>query len=275
MITAKDLSISRGGKTILDGVNLQMQPGRLSVVLGPNGAGKSTLLKALTGVASPDRGDVLVGERSLESFESQELARQRAVLAQDTPLTFDFSVEEVVMLGRIPHLSGWESGEDRKAVDRALKFVEMDVFRHRRYPSLSGGEKQRVQLARVLAQIDRTGKEDPPAEPAWLFLDEPTSALDLRHQHVVLYLVRRLSREHGMGICAVLHDLNLTMRYADHIVLLSRGQVAAEGLPSEVLTAEMIGEVYGVRAEVLNSEIHNSPLVNVLNHQAHEHYVHR
>ncbi|MCH2154631.1 MAG: heme ABC transporter ATP-binding protein [Opitutales bacterium] len=274
MISAYNISVSRGGKHILSAVDFKMQPGRLSVVLGPNGAGKSTLLKVLTGVEQPDQGEVRMGERPLDCFDANEMARQRAVLAQETPLTFDFSVEEVVMLGRIPHLSGWESDQDRQAVDRALNFVEMDALRHRRYPTLSGGEKQRVQLARVLAQLDQIGRKHPSDEPAWLFLDEPTSALDLRHQHVVLYLVRRLSREQGIGVCAVLHDLNLAMRYADHVVLLSGGKVAAEGLPADALTAGVIGDVYGVQAEVLNSEIHPYPLIHVLNHQNQPKHVH-
>ncbi|MFW5883604.1 MAG: heme ABC transporter ATP-binding protein [Verrucomicrobiota bacterium] len=267
---ANNIEVIRGGKAILARQSLSLQPGELNVVLGPNGAGKSTLLKVLTGELEPDSGQVFYEEVPLAELDPPEIARRRAVLGQSSSLAFDFSVAEVVMLGRIPHLSSWESPKDRQACAEALEAVEMADFRHRSYPSLSGGEQQRVHLARVLAQLDAHAARAEAAgerRAAWLFLDEPTSALDLRHQHAVLELARRLARERGIGILAILHDLNLALRYADRVVLLSQGQQVAAGEPLKTLTAENVGKVYGVRAEIVCSAYNNCPLINVLHQE--------
>lgn len=263
MIDAQQLVLQKGSKLILNGVDVRLDAGRLNVILGPNGAGKSSLLKVLTGAMRPDSGKVCMEGRPLEEWGIEALARRRAVMAQETHLTFDFSVEEVVMLGRIPHLSGWESARDRDACDRALAWVDLSALARRRYTTLSGGEKQRVHLARVLAQIDR-GATDSKEGASWLFLDEPTSALDLRHQHSILFLARRISRERGVGVVAVLHDLNLALRYADHVVLMDQGLVVAAGTPRMTLTAEQVERVYGVRAEILHSSADRCPFVHIL-----------
>lgn len=246
MLTARQLSVLRGGRAIVDTVSATFRPGRLSVVLGPNGAGKSTLLRVLTGTLKPDRGEVLLGDRSLHTLAIEELAQRRAVLVQESMLQFDFSVEEVVLLGRIPHLTGWESAHDHDACERALALMELTAMRYRRYPTLSGGEKQRVHLARVLAQLDTGGQST--HEERWLFLDEPTSALDLRHQHSTLALARQLAVAQGLGVIAVIHDLNLALSYADEVLVLADGRTAAHGTPDDVLTAELIHRVYGVHA---------------------------
>lgn len=266
MLIAQNLMLARRGKRILDQVCTDFRTGQLSVVLGPNGAGKSSLFKLLTAAWEPDAGQVTLDGTDVRRLDDAAIARRRAVLAQETSLTFDFTVEEVVMLGRIPHLKGWETARDRQAAAQALEAVEMQDFRRRGYLSLSGGEKQRVQLARVLAQIDDAPEAD--CGSRWLFLDEPTSALDLRHQHATLALVQRLSRERGMGVCAVLHDLNLALRYADKVVLLSRGQVAAQGTPVETLTAERVSQIYAVEAEVLTSSHQAQPLIHIRQHAA-------
>jgi iron complex transport system ATP-binding protein len=271
VILANDIEVLRSGRSILARQSLGLRPGCLNVVLGPNGAGKSTLLKVLTGEWTPDHGTVSYEGIPLSELNPPEIARRRAVLGQGSTLSFDFSVFEVVMLGRIPHLSGWESEADREACNEALAAVEMQNFRNRAYPSLSGGEQQRVHLARVLAQLD--GKADAAGVGAsggcaWLFLDEPTSALDLRHQHAVLELVQNLARDRHLGVLAILHDLNLALRYADHVVLLSEGRQVAAGSPAETLTTENIAEVYGVRAEIVCSDYDNSPLINVLHQEA-------
>ena len=247
MYEAKSIYYRRGGKDILHNVDVTLEAGAINIILGPNGAGKSTLLHQLTGNLKPDQGEVFFEGEPLDSISILELARRRAVLAQETTLGFDFSVEEVVMLGRIPHLSGWGSPHDEEACRNALIAVEMESYRFRRYPTLSGGEKQRVNLARVLAQLDL---KQPREKPAWLFLDEPTSALDLRHQHTTLFLMASLVKKQGLGVCAILHDINLAFRYAEHVVLLSDGEVAASGPPEIALTCETIEAVYQVQARL-------------------------
>lgn len=260
MLEAIDISVIRSGRPILDQVSIRLQTGRVSVILGPNGAGKSTLLRVLSGTLLPESGDVRLDDRPLASFPPRELARRRGVLAQQSFLQFDYSVSEVVILGRIPHLSGWESEADHDAARRALAAVGLESLAHRRYPTLSGGEKQRVHLARVLAQLDvfpgRPAKHEADTPTCWLLLDEPTSALDLRHQHAVLAHAHQLARATGLGVCAVLHDINLALRYADHITLLDQGCLAAAGPTREALTPEAVSTVYGVEAELhhLNSD---------------------
>ncbi|MDR2863685.1 MAG: heme ABC transporter ATP-binding protein [Puniceicoccales bacterium] len=252
-ITVLNVSLKRAGKAVLAGISAQFASGELSVILGPNGAGKSTLLKTISGAISADSGEVTLNGLALKKHKPDALARQRAFLTQDASLGADFSVEEVVLLGRTPHLNGWESSRDLSVCAWALEAVGMSDFSKRRFLTLSGGEKQRVHLARVLAQLAENATS--PAVPAghpprWLLLDEPTSALDLRHQHAVLTLVRRFTRELGFGALAVLHDLNLAMRYADTTVLLDAGKVAASGPTRETLTCERISSVYGVRARI-------------------------
>jgi len=271
MIRAEHIEVIRGGRPILVRQSLSLKPRELNVVLGPNGAGKSTLLRVLTGELHPDEGHVLYDGSPLSELDPAQIARRRAVLAQGSSLNFDFTAYEVVLLGRIPHLSGWESARDRQACDEALEAVEMATFRNRKYPSLSGGEQQRIHIARVLAQLDAgRGPEGEDGSPsAWLFLDEPTSALDLRHQHAVLRLVRRLAHEHGLGVMAILHDLNLALRYADHVLLLSEGRLVASGPPSETLTRDHIADVHGVEAEIVCSAFDSCPLIHVFHSDSH------
>ncbi|MDR2982973.1 MAG: heme ABC transporter ATP-binding protein [Puniceicoccales bacterium] len=248
MLAVSDITLIRSGKKILDNVSASFTPGETSAILGPNGAGKSTLLKIISGVIEPDHGAVSLNERPLKNYTSSELAKQRAFLAQESSLSFDFSVEEVVVLGRIPHLSGWESENDWEICEWALNAVEMSDFRCRRFMTLSGGEKQRIHLARVLAQLE--GNKASIESPRWLLLDEPTSALDLRHQHSTLAMVKRFALEYGFGVLVVLHDLNLAMRYTDKILLLHHGQVSANGPTRTTLTARKIAEVYDIHARI-------------------------
>ena len=188
MITVSGLDLKSGHKQILRNINLRIKPGRVTSILGPNGAGKTSLLKCLSGDAISYAGDIQLRQRPLKHYSLSELARQRAVLSQANPVTFPFTAMEIVMLGRNPYLSENNLKKDTEIAGHVLNEVDAWQFKDRLFPTLSGGEQQRVQLARVLAQIWEQ-------QEAILFLDEPTAALDLKHQHEILELTRRLSRQ--------------------------------------------------------------------------------
>ncbi len=254
LIEVNGLSFSIAGKTLLEQIELDLAQGELLVVVGCNGAGKSTLLKNITGELS-GRGDVQVFGESLDAHRPRELARRRAVLAQHTHLSFGYEVEEVVLLGRIPHQRRQvESDEDREIARESLRRVGLESYASRNYLTLSGGEQQRVHLARVLAQLAGT-KGD-----RLLLLDEPTSSLDLAYQHQVLRLSRELCAE-GVGVLAVLHDLNLASQYADKVAVLAGGRILAYGTPFSVLTPETVRTAFGHEVMVVNHPCLNCPLI--------------
>lgn len=244
MFTCRQLSFHRGNTRILDRIDTTLEPGRLHVLLGPNGAGKSTLLRLLTAELSPSGGTIRLDHTGLAAWSAQDLAGRRAVVPQNPSLAFSFSVRETVALGRIPWAGTARCRQDDSAVEEALLAVGMETLAERPYPALSGGEQQRVHIARALAQVWDHPKDTP---PPFLFLDEPTAHLDLAHQASILKICRHLVSGRGFGACVVLHDVNLAMTYADRVLLLHRGQRVREGCPTEVLTPETLAEVYGVR----------------------------
>jgi iron complex transport system ATP-binding protein len=240
MYQARAIGVQLGGRAILDGVDLALSPGRVTVVVGPNGAGKSTLLKVLAGERRPSSGEVRLDGVPLANIPTALLARRRAVLPQSVHVAFAFTVAEIVTLG-LP--AGLEHMLTAALVARALHAVDLGGFDTRLYDQLSGGERQRVQFARVLAQLWAA-----PA-PGYLLLDEPTLSLDLAHQLLALRIARGYAREGG-GVLAVLHDINLASMAADEIVALKDGRVCAAGAPNEVVTDELIATLYGVSARV-------------------------
>jgi iron complex transport system ATP-binding protein len=243
VIEAREVSVRRSQRALLRGVSVHVEAGELVALAGPNGAGKSTLLKVIAGETKPNEGEVRIAGRSLETHDPRSLAQCRAVLPQETRVAFPFTVREIVRLGRAPHEG--EPGHDHAAiVERALHQTDTAHLAHRPITSLSGGEAQRVHLARVLAQLG-----DSPRGTA-LLLDEPTSSLDLHHQHGVLARARALANE-GCAVLCVLHDLHLAARYADRLVLLADGQVVAEGSPSQVLTPPILQRVFSIAAVVV------------------------
>jgi iron complex transport system ATP-binding protein len=246
LIEARGVTYAIGAKRLLEDVSVTVAPGEVLAVVGPNGAGKSTLRKILTGDLAPTRGQVFMDGRLLTDWSNRERARIRAVLPQDSTLSFPFVVSEVVLMGRTPHLRGGETARDYEIAADALRAVEAEHLTGRLYPTLSGGERQRVQLARVLAQI----WEAPEQGPRYLLLDEPTANLDLAHQHVTLKVVRRFADE-GIGAMVIVHDLNLAAQYADRIVMLKAGLVVASGLQSEVLTKTIIKQVLNLSVIVM------------------------
>ncbi|EWY38013.1 hemin ABC transporter ATP-binding protein [Skermanella stibiiresistens SB22] len=239
MIRASNVSLRRGGKALVDGVSLDLTPGTLTAVLGPNGAGKSSLVRLLSGEVAPDGGSVTLDGRPLAEWDPGDLARRRAVLSQAVTLSFPLRVGEVAMLGRAPHRSRRTHAENVRIVERALVAADAIHLAGRSYPSLSGGEQQRVQFARVLAQLD-----DPAETSArHLILDEPTASLDIRHQAQLLGLAHGLTRR-GWAVLAVLHDPNLAAVHADTIVLMRGGRVLETGTPWSVMTPEALSATF-------------------------------
>lgn len=234
-LTAQQLRYSLGSRRLISDVSLSIASGEMVAIIGPNGAGKSTLLRLLTGYLQPGCGECQLLGRPLEQWQPQQLAKVRAVMRQHSDLAFPFTVEEVVSMGRAPH----GKRDVQRAVQQVMAQTDCLELAQRDYRQLSGGEQQRVQLARVLAQLWQ-----PQPAPAWLFLDEPTSALDLYHQQHTLRLLRTLTRQQPIAVCCVLHDLNLAALYADRILLLHQGQLVATGTPQEVLQADILTRWY-------------------------------
>lgn len=235
LLTAQKLRYDLGNRRLISDVSLSITSGEMVAIIGPNGAGKSTLLRLLTGYLSPKAGECRLLDKPLEQWQPQALAKVRAVMRQHSELAFPFTVEEVVAMGRSPH-----SGSDtQRAIQQVMAQTDCTALAQRDYRQLSGGEQQRVQLARVLAQLWR-----PKPTASWLFLDEPTSALDLYHQQHTLRLLRSLTRQQPLAVCCVLHDLNLASLYADRILLLHQGRLVASGTPQEVLQTEILMRWY-------------------------------
>jgi iron complex transport system ATP-binding protein len=237
------LSFAFGAHKVLDRVSLSLEPGQLLVVVGPNGAGKTTLVRALAGLLSLHAGSVSLGGMSIERVSRRAIARQLAVVPQEASVPFPFQVWEMVAMGRAPYLGalGREGREDRDIIQRALEELGLAAFVERLYPTLSGGEKQRVLLARALAQCSDV-----------LLLDEPTAHMDLGHRMHTFEWLRGWLAEgaQSRGAILVTHDLVLGARFADELLLMDRGQVVASGEPGAVLTRERIARVYGVEATV-------------------------
>ncbi len=238
MIAAHQLSVKRGNATLLDQVTLTVAAGELLMVLGANGAGKSTLLQALSGVIKPTQGLLKLSDKGFAHYTARERAKRMACLHQQTELTVNFSVQDVVALGRYPYANEESTEEKQAAVLRALIRTDTEYLIHRGYHTLSGGEQQRVQLARVLAQIDQETSES-----RFLLLDEHVAHLDIAHQHHVFQLLSSLRKE-KIGVVAVVHDINLALAYADNVVLLKQGRLVIEGRAEVVLTTESIREIF-------------------------------
>jgi iron complex transport system ATP-binding protein len=219
-------------------VSLDVERGEVLTIVGPNGAGKSTLLAVLSGDRKPDSGSVTIDGRDVGGIRHAELARLRAVLTQENSVSFPFRVSEVVAMGRSPWARSIESRDDVAVVNQALDATDVAHLGERRYTTLSGGEKARVSLARVLAQHTPV-----------VFLDEPTAALDLRHQEDVMRVAKIMAAE-GRAVVVVLHDLSLAGAYSDRLALVSHGTLEAVGTPSAVLTAERIERVYGLPVDL-------------------------
>ncbi|MEU6847056.1 heme ABC transporter ATP-binding protein [Streptomyces sp. NPDC046716] len=251
---ARALRVDLGGRTVLSGVDLTVRAGEVLALVGPNGAGKSTLLAALAADLSAASGELLIHGRPSSAWSAPELAVRRALLPQSATLSFPFPVADVVRMGRAPWAGTAYEDEDDAVIAAALASTETTAFTARPFAALSGGERARVALARVLAQSAQL-----------LLLDEPTAALDLRHQELVLRVCRERAAA-GDAVVVVLHDLGLAAAHADRTAVLHGGRVTAAGPPSEVFTAPLLSEVYQHPVEVLPHPGSGAPLVVPVRH---------
>lgn len=250
-LSAHQLSYSIGRSRIIDDVSVDVRSKEVLGLIGPNGAGKTSLLRLLAGLRRPDCGAVELGGRALTGYRRREIARLLAIVEQAPEAHADITVEQAVSLGRTPHRGPFAAldSADHDAIETALTATGMLDFRSRAWQTLSGGERQRVQLARALAQ-----------QPEIIVLDEPTNHLDIRFQLEVLTLLRQL----GLTVVTALHDLNLAARFCDRIAVLREGRLVATGTPRQVLTADLIDEVYRVEAVVEMSPHTNAPTATYL-----------
>lgn len=265
MIAAETVSASFGSVSVLSAVDLTVDHGTFLGVVGPNGAGKTTLLRTLRGTQTLDRGAIRVAGQSLQELSAQQASQLVASVPQSTTLSFDFTVRQTVEMGRTPHLRRFGSldSQDRGVIQAAMERTNVSQFADRSITDVSGGERQRVLLARALAQ-----------ETPVLLLDEPTASLDVNHAVQTLELVRELVAE-GKTVVAAIHDLNLAARYCDELAVLAEGQKRVSGPPGEVLTAETIEATFGGEPLVTTQPATDAPLVTVLSEQeAAETHVH-
>jgi len=246
------LSAAYGARSVLRSVTLTARSGQVLALVGPNGAGKSTLIRVLSGVMRAQSGTARLDNVDLLRATPLERARRVAVVPQLFHLPEAFTAGEIVLMGRAPHLPLWasESRHDCEIAWRAMQHAHIEALKDRRVDELSGGEQQRVVIARALAQ-----------EPQMLLLDEPTAHLDLKHQVSVLELVATLAHQHQLTVLMTIHDLNQAARYADQVALLHQGAILASGEPSAVFTAERLSQVYGVPVTVGRHPTHGTPLV--------------
>lgn len=248
MVELRDVSYRVGDARILNDVSVRFRPGKFNVVLGPNGAGKSTLLRIATGLTTPTSGSVVYDDRAISSFGAMDLARMRAVLSQHVELAFPLPAADVVMMGRYPHYDRVPTPRDRAIVSQALETVGMTDKRDQAYPTLSGGEQQKIQLARVLAQIWSADESaSSPRAHRFLFLDEPTSSLDVHYQLHLLDVARSLL-DHDCTVIAILHDLNVALEYGEHFVLMAGGRIALDAEDPAAISREELERIFRVRA---------------------------
>lgn len=255
-ISVENITVALSGRPVVNGLSFQALPGKLTAIIGPNGSGKTTTMKAISGERSYG-GTIRFNGRDLRAMRPRELALSRAVLAQSISLGFPFLVREVLEMGVVAG-DTHDAAEAERVMARALDAVDLRGFETRVATRLSGGEQARMHMARVLCQIADTTRE---GRPNWLFLDEPVASLDIKHQLAIMKIARDFATRGG-GVIAVMHDLNLTAMFADHVVMLKDGRLHAAGAPADVFTESVLEAVYGCRLSVRREE--GTGLIRVL-----------
>jgi iron complex transport system ATP-binding protein len=262
MLAVRDAAFAVAGRSLIAGVSLTVEAGELVVIAGPNGAGKSTLVKLVARESEPLSGTIEFNGRGLAEWPALDRARMLAMMPQASSLQFAFTGLEVALFGRYPHSRGLPRAGDARIAREALALMDAAHLAGRDFTTLSGGEKARVQMARVLAQLWQPCAIAGRRMPRLLLLDEPTAALDLKHQHAALAAARAFIRREGdVGVLAVLHDLNLAAQYADRVILMRDGRVAATGTPPETLTAQRVAETFDFAVRVLSHPDTGAPLL--------------
>lgn len=284
-INVKNISFYIKNKVILEDISFDINSGEIITILGANGAGKSTLIKIISSEYKATKGDIFFDNIDAKNLSIKDIAKIRAVLPQDFNLSFPFTVSEVVMIGRSPHINGSETNLDYDIVDKVMKITDVYHLKERVYTTLSGGEQQRVQISRILAQIwleanlkdnNLSVSTDSNLEKTeiselnhrseittnkYVLLDEPTSNLDLKHQHLILKTFKALAKEKNIGVFAVLHDLNLAIQYSDKIILMKEGKIKHYGKPSEIINSENIKDVFDIDVKIVILEDNNFPII--------------
>jgi len=256
MLSIKNISYSVGRKEIVKDISVDFLPGEFTMILGPNGSGKSTFLKLFSGELKAKEGSISYSDKKLTGIKKEELAKVRAVMSQQPELGFPLSVEEVVMMGRYPHFTFNPGMHDENICNEVIMQMKIENLKDRNYLTLSGGEKQRVQFARVLAQI-----WDMPSDGhRYLFLDEPLTNLDINYQQEFLTIARSLTKTDTV-LVAVMHDINLAVQYADKLIFLKDGEMVSYGDPLDILSEDLIKNVFNVDTRIIQNPITGLPLM--------------
>lgn len=252
LLEIKKLSFDIGDKKILDNLIFNIERGSFCSIIGPNGSGKTTLLKHILNILKPEKNTVFIEEKEIEGYSIRERAKKIAWVPQDMGVDYDYSVEDIVLMGRTPYLSKFqeESIEDMSIIEKAMKATNTLHLRNKNIRYLSGGERQRVIIARALAQ-----------EGQILLMDEPTSHLDIQHQIEIMDTVKKQNSDRNLTVVAVLHDLNIAASYSDYLILLHNGRILAEGSPEEVLTVANVKSAYNISCSIVKNPINHRPYI--------------
>ncbi len=256
MISIKNVAYSIGKTEIIKNISVDILPGEFTMILGTNGSGKSTLLKLFSGAISPVAGEIFYGHEKLSGLKLENISKIRSVLSQRTDIAFPVSAAEVVMMGRYPHFNFNPDKKDEDIVREVMALMDVEKFASRNYLTLSGGEKQRIQFARALAQIWKTD----PQTVSYFFMDEPLTGLDIKYQQLFLKIATSLLHE-NLILVTVMHDINLAMQYADKVIFLKNGMLAAAGNTKDIISEELIETVFDAQTTFMNNPNTNTPIM--------------